>query len=100
MINILLLLTLLFCGHAIAQEENIYKTYCDQSKIIFQSLEKEYGEQAIIAGQAPEDKIGIMTLWVNPITKTWTLLLTYPEKTCVIGGGKEFTILGKSKSNK
>lgn len=94
-----MLLTL--CLTANAQEEQVFKSYCDNTDKIFNDLRTSYGEQPLLGGKGPSDSTGVMTLWVNPSTKSWTILVTYPEKTCVIGGGTNFTLrqVEKSKLN-
>jgi hypothetical protein len=75
-----------------AQEEQTFKSYCDKTEKIFNELRTSMGEQPLLGGRGPEGSTGIMTLWVNPSTRSWTILVTYPEKTCVIGGGSNITL--------
>lgn len=60
---------------------------------VFTMLRDEFGEHPIVAGRGgAEQQGGVMTLTVNPETKTWTLLAIIDNKTCILGGGTDFTI--------
>ena len=93
---------LTLCLNANAQEEQLFKSYCDKTDKIFSEL-RSLGEQPLLGGKGPEGSTGIMTMWINPTSNNWTILVTYPEKTCVIGGGRDFTVRqvepGKPKQN-
>lgn len=88
------------CLNANAQEEQLFKSYCDNTDKIFSDL-RALGEQPLLGGKGPEGSTGVMTLWINASTNNWTILVTYPEKTCVIGGGTNLTLrpAEKPKSN-
>ena len=85
-----------FCLQGNAQEEQLFKSYCDKTDKIFSEL-RTLGEQPLLGGKGPEGSTGIMTLWINPTSNNWTILVTYPDKTCVIGGGRELTIRPSEK---
>jgi len=90
--NKLILGTMLsLCLNANAQEEQLFKSYCDKTDKIFSEL-RTLGEQPLLGGKGPEGSTGIMTLWINAATNNWTIIVTYPEKTCVIGGGTNLTL--------
>lgn len=99
--KILLGTILMLCLTANAQEEQVFKSYCDKTEKIFNELRTNYGEQPLLGGRGPEGSTGVMTLWINASTNNWTILVTYPEKTCVVGGGINLTLrpLEKPKSN-
>lgn len=88
-------LLLLMLSPLYAQEQQAIRVYCNESKVIWQQLRKEYGEEPILLGRGPEGTTGVMTLWMNPNTLTWTILVTTSDKTCIIGGGGNFTIVEK-----
>lgn len=96
----LLFLLLIFGVNCYAQEEQYFKSHCDKTDKIFNDL-KELGERVLLAGKGPENSTGIMTVWINPSNNGWTILVTYPDKTCIIGWGRELTLrqLEKSKQN-
>lgn len=95
----LLLGTMLtLCLNANAQEEQSFKSYCDKTEKIFNDLRTNYREQPLLGGKGPSNTTGVMTLWINPTTNSWTILVTYPEKTCVIGGGVDLTLIRNEKS--
>lgn len=71
----------------------IYRALCDDSAKVFEALKQGYGEEPIVAGMgAPESGGGAMAVTVNPLTKTWTLVVVKGDRACVLGGGLDFTI--------
>lgn len=60
---------------------------------VFAMLRDEFGEHPLAAARGGTDEQGgVMTLTVNPETKSWTILVITRDKTCILGGGTEFTI--------
>lgn len=98
--KILLGTILMLCLNANAQEEQVFKSYCDKTEKIFFEL-KQVGEQLLLIGKGPDGSNGIMSLWINATNNNWTILVSYSEKTCIIGWGKELTLrqLEKLKQN-
>jgi len=78
-----------------AEKPNTLQLFCDDTIKIVKLLSEEYKEFPVVIG-ATENKYGnIMTFWTNPDTKTWTILLTKKDKTCVLDTGGKFEVVGK-----
>ena len=86
--------SLLLASNALAQPQTqIYRALCDDAATVFEALKRGYGEEPIVAGRSvPESGEGTMTVTVNPVTKTWTIIVVKGTRACVIGGGQDFTI--------
>lgn len=69
------------------------KVPCTNTKIIVDSLSKEYRETPFVLGRANDRAKSVMSLWVNPITKSWTIIATMSEVSCVIGAGDSFQLV-------
>jgi len=83
-------------------EEQAIRILCFPTNIVFEKLQKEYREQPIAYGRGPEGSTGVMSLWVNSTTLTWTIIVSHNEgKSCIVGEGRELTIrqIEKPKSN-
>jgi len=77
-----------FSGEKIATE-----IYCDDTKTIVSSLKKDYDEMPIILGKAADVAKSTMSIWINPVEKTWTILATKGDRSCIVGVGEDFKIL-------
>lgn len=84
---------LLFSVVSQAQETKILRVVCDDTETLYKNLEKEYKERPIIKGEGLQKDSGFMTLWRNLNTKTWTVVYTVGDMSCVLAAGKdlEFT---------
>ncbi len=74
--------------------QQMFHALCErQHDRVFTMLREEFGEHPIVAARGgTEEQGGVMTLTVNPETKSWTILVITKDKTCILGGGTEFTI--------
>jgi hypothetical protein len=66
---------------------------CGETKTVTKHLMEKFNEAPIILGIASDIANSVMSLWINPQTKSWTILATKSDISCVIGVGKDFTIL-------
>jgi hypothetical protein len=73
-------------------EHNI-KISCDDTSIIFNTLKKDYKEIPFVLGKTSDIANTVMSLWVNPASKTWTILSTKNDITCVIGVGDKLELI-------
>ncbi len=79
-------------------QQRSIRVVCGETKKMFNDLATDYGEKPIIYGRGPGERPGIMTMWVNEETLTWTLVVTHSNGTsCIIGGGTDFTIQAPGK---
>jgi hypothetical protein len=68
---------------------------CDNTKKLVSSLKEEYNEQPIVIGRASDEAASIMTLWYNPATKSWTILATKDDTSCIIGIGTGLEVISR-----
>lgn len=66
---------------------------CGNTKKIVASLAEEHKEKPIIIGMADDGASSVMTLWVNTSTKSWTILATKDDVSCIIGYGSELKLI-------
>jgi len=78
-----------------AEKPNTLELFCDDTTKIAKLLVEEYKEVPVVVGST-ENKYGnMMTLWTNPESKTWTILVTKKDKSCVLDTGGKFEVVGK-----
>jgi hypothetical protein len=78
-----------------AEKPNTLELFCDDTTKIAKLLVEEYKEVPVVVGST-ENKYGnMMTLWTNPETRTWTILITKKDKSCVLDAGGKFEVVGK-----
>jgi len=65
---------------------------CDDSKTVIKFLSERYGERLIWMANDAQD-LSKFGLFVNEKTKTWTMLQFTPEIACVVGLGKDSTLI-------
>ena len=68
---------------------------CAETKVVTKHLMERFNETPIILGVATDEASSLMSLWINPLTKSWTIIATKNDLSCVIGVGTDFTILAK-----
>jgi hypothetical protein len=94
----LLLSILLSTGAAVASETITSEMYCDDTKTLVKQLRETYQEEPFLIGKAGDEAGSIMTLWLNPLTKSWTILATKDTLTCVVGLGNKIELVPRQKS--
>jgi hypothetical protein len=75
-----------------------FDAYCDQTDTIVKNLKETYKEAPIIIGKASDEAKSVMTVWTNPTTKSWTIVATKSNISCIIGVGDGFTIIKLPKT--
>ena len=73
--------------------------YCDKTSTITETLRKSYQEFPFGVGKANDVAGSIMSFWINPTTKSWTIISTKKEITCVIGTGQDFNLVPYNKKS-
>ena len=93
---------LLVCATISAQPKNkpaekpkMLEILCDDTTKIAKLLVEEYKEVPVVVGSTDNVYGNIMTFWANPETRTWTILVTKKDKSCVLDAGGKFEIVGK-----
>ena len=71
---------------------------CYNTKVLFDTLKKNYKESPILVGKADDVAKSTMTLWVNPIDDNWTIVATKGDLSCVVGTGTHFKVMPNKKS--
>lgn len=74
-----------------------FDAYCDNTDTIVKNLKETYKESPIVIGKASDEAKSVMTLWINPTTKSWTILATSKATSCVIGVGEGFSLISPPK---
>lgn len=74
--------------------------YCDDTKTIVKTLREDYKEAPIIIGKAGDMAESIMTFWINPETKSWSIIATKDDTSCIVGVGEKFEVLVRDKKAK
>ena len=90
------LFTLLFFVVTNAFSEPVYITptlLCDDTEIIIKKLRETYQEYPLLVGKAGDQAGSVMSMWLNPQTKTWTIIASKDKTTCIIGVGENFELL-------
>lgn len=68
---------------------------CGDTNEVTKHLMERFKEMPIIIGKADDVANSVMSLWINPLSKSWTIIATKNDISCIIGTGKDFTILAK-----
>jgi hypothetical protein len=96
----LLLTSLLFCSVAHAGERLPTDMYCDDTKKIVKSLREEYKEAPFMIGKAGDVAGSVMTFWINPETKSWSIVATKDNTSCIVGVGESIELISYDKKAK
>ena len=67
--------------------------FCDNTTTITRYILEKYKEVPYLLGSADDVAGSKLSFWVNKKTKTWTLLATKDDITCVIGYGSDFKLI-------
>ena len=93
-----LLITLLFFPlFSFAGEKLTREMYCDDTTSVYQILKDTYQERVLIVGKADDVAESLMSFWINPLTKSWTILATKGDLTCIVGTGSSFELISVRK---
>lgn len=69
------------------------QAFCDTTEKIVKDLTSKYGEAPILIGNAGDMAKSTMTVWMNPTTKSWSIVATSKETSCIIGVGDKLKIV-------
>lgn len=76
-----------------AEEIITTQIYCDDTKKIVNTLRQTFREMPFVYGKTNDDAKSVMSLWINPTTKSWTIVATKKDTSCVIGVGDNFELV-------
>ena len=66
---------------------------CFETEKLMKQLRGSYREVPFLYGKTSDAAGTVMTVWVNPLTKTWTIIATKDTLSCVIGYGIEMNLV-------
>ena len=75
-----------------SEEVVSFSGICDDTKILFEKI-KEYKESPIALGEMTGLEKARFSLWMNPKTKTWTIVYTKDKQSCVVGVGEKLKVI-------
>ena len=81
-----------FAGEVITRD-----MFCADTKLIVKDLKEKYKEIPVITGKADDEVQSLMTIWMNPVEETWTIVATNKDYSCIIGVGQKLKVIDYSK---
>lgn len=72
--------------------------YCSTTKELIKDIKEKYKESLVVVGKTSDEAQSIMTIWVNSETKSWSIIATKGEYSCLVGAGEKFNMLNKGLS--
>lgn len=73
-----------------------FSSPCYDTKELFSHLKTEYEEIPYIFATAMDVAESKVSVWVNPSLRTFTLVATVENLSCVIGSGLNFTVVPRN----
>ena len=70
-----------------------FEAPCFDTNELFAELKRKYKETPIMLGNVSDQARSTMSLWINPIEETWTIISTKKDTSCVIGSGIDFKLV-------
>ena len=67
--------------------------YCSTTQEIVGKLKEKYRESPLIIGKTADQASSLMTFWINPNTKSWSIITTKGDITCLVGSGEDFNLV-------
>jgi hypothetical protein len=97
-LTILLLSLILITAQAKSPEEVVNtEISCYDTDEIIKILRENYKEYPIAMGITNDRANSTMSIWVSPRDKSWTILATKQQISCVIGTGTSFDFVPYKK---
>lgn len=69
--------------------------YCNTFQVLDKILRKDYKEEPRVIGRGNKNT-STMALYINTETGSYTLVVVFPDKACVLDVGNQLTIIDKS----
>ena len=66
---------------------------CYNTTKLFKSLREKYKELPIVTGTAGDKAESTFSLWMDPVEKSWTIVTTKKELSCIVGLGTDVKLL-------
>ena len=83
---------------AVSEEIVTVQMPCYNTKVLFDALKKNYKESPILIGKADDIAKSTMSLWINSLENSWTIVATKGDLSCVVGTGTHFKVMPNKKS--
>ena len=93
----LLLALLLLPTFSSAVETVTTQMYCDETIYVAKVLRDTHHEEPFLLGVANDLAESLMTFWLNPITKSWTIVATKDNISCIVGVGNKIQVIPLKK---
>lgn len=71
--------------------------FCADTKVIVKELREKFKEVPVVTGKADDEAQSIMTIWLNPVDETWTIVATNKDYSCIIGVGQKLKVIDYAK---
>lgn len=71
--------------------------FCADTKLIVKDLREKYNEIPVVTGKVDDEAQSIMTIWMNPVEETWTIVATNKDYSCIIGVGQKLKVIDYAK---
>lgn len=91
------ILVYLLALNAFAGEVVTRDMYCADTKLIVKDLRDKYKEMPVITGKTDDEAQSLMTIWMNPVDETWTIVATNKDYSCIIGVGQQLKVIDYAK---
>lgn len=92
-----IVLTSLITINAYAGEVISRDMLCADTKLIVKDLRDKYNEIPVVTGKVDDEAKSLMTIWMNPVEETWTIVATNKDYSCIIGVGQKLKVIDYSK---
>ena len=66
---------------------------CYTTEEILKSLKERYKEMPFMIGKASDFANSTVSIWINPVDSTWTIIATKKDITCVVGMGTDMKLV-------
>ena len=76
-----------------------FEAPCFDTNQLFAELKIKFKETPIILGNVSDLARSTMSLWINPVEETWTIISTKKDTSCVIGTGVDFKLVPYKKGS-
>lgn len=91
------------CSYSYAQnlpelkrKDTVNTTFpCYDTKELFKSLRVNYQEMPFVFGKADDMAGSTFSMWIGPSDKTFTLVATVDDLSCVVGSGSSLKLVPK-----
>lgn len=85
---------------SISEEKVTYEALCNDTANVIRVLTEKYNERPVLIGEAVDVANSVMTLWANKKTKTWTIVATKGDISCLIGAGGNLELVPSKSESK